>query len=271
MVLLDGGPFLMGSEGPEINLGDGEDPVREVPVSPFWLDETAVTNKQFATFVKTTGYETESERFGWSFVFAGLLPPDAPPTERVVGAEWWARVEGATWRSPEGPPTGIGDRQNHPVVHVSHNDALAYCNWAGTRLPTEAEWEFAARGGLAGALYPWGDDLTPKGKWRCNIWQGAFPQVNSLDDGHIGPAPVRTYPPNGFGLYEMTGNVWEWVDEPWGEDNDLVRKGGSYLCHDSYCNRYRVSARDHSKPDDATGNIGFRCARDHEPEKVPTA
>ena len=275
MVDLDGGVFRMGEDGPDANVGDGEGPVREVEVAPFRLSATAVTNRQFAAFVKATGYVTDAERFGWSFVFHLLAPPEvrsSPDVRRVVAAPWWLAVDGASWRAPHGPGSSIGDLPQHPVVHVSHNDALAYCAWTGTRLPTEAEWEFAARGGLDGARFPWGDDLTPKGRWRCNIWQGDFPRRNDEQDGHLGPAPVRTYPPNGYGLFEMTGNVWEWTADAWAmpdgapidpaADGDLVRKGGSYLCHDSYCNRYRCAARDHSAPDDATGNIGFRVAAD---------
>lgn len=274
MVRLDGGTFAMGDEGPLANPFDGEGPVREVHVDPFWIDEVAVTNRAFATFVKQTGFVTAAERFGWSFVFAGLVPPEVRPSvERFVeGARWWAVVPGASWKQPEGPGTSIGQRPMHPVVHVSHDDAVAYCAWAGRRLPTEAEWEFAARGGLARATYPWGDELRPGRRWLCNIWQGTFPTTNTLDDGHLGTAPARSYPPNGYGLYEMTGNVWEWTSDAWRVDHadgspapvdgHVVRRGGSYLCHDSYCNRYRVSARDHSRVDDATGNIGFRCAAD---------
>lgn len=278
MVTIPGGRFLMGEDGPLANAGDGEGPVREVIVSSFLLDETAVTNDAFAEFVAVTGHVTTAERDGWSFVFAGLATAtarSARTTQPVPGAPWWWRVDGATWRTPDGPGSDLGSRGQHPVVHVSHADAEAYAAWAGRRLPTEAEWEYAARGDLERATYPWGDDLTPDGDWRCNIWQGRFPVVNDLDDGHLGPAPVRTYPPNPYGLYEMTGNVWEWTADWWGTTHppdgtvnptgpavgqSRVRRGGSYLCHDSYCNRYRVAARDHSHPLDTTNNIGFRCA-----------
>jgi len=275
LVNVPGGVFLMGEDGPDAKVGDGEGPVREVEVAPFRLSATCVTNRQFAAFVKATGSVTEAERFGWSFVFHLLAPVEvrsSPSVRRVAAAPWWLAVEGASWRSPDGPGSSIADRSQHPVVHVSHNDARAYCDWTGTRLPTEGEWEFAARGGLGQQRFPWGDDLTPNGRWRCNIWQGDFPHANTEDDGHLGAAPVRTYAPNGYGLYEMTGNVWEWTADHWAmpdgspvdpaADGHLVRKGGSYLCHDSYCNRYRCAARDHSAPDDATGNIGFRVAAD---------
>lgn len=280
MVVLGGGPFLMGSEGPLTNPGEGEGPVREITVDPFLIDETAVTNRRFSVFVKETGYVTDAERYGWSFVFVALLSAGAARRveQRVANAPWWCVVEGAYWKAPEGPGSQIGDRPNHPVVHVSWNDAVAYCEWVGRRLPTEAEWEYAARGGLEGMNYPWGDELLPNGRWRLNIWQGTFPSVNTLDDGHLGSAPVKTYPANGYGLYEMCGNVWEWTADRWSVDfhasgpgtnptgppdgDERVRRGGSYLCHDSYCNRYRVTARDHNRPDDATGNCGFRCAAD---------
>ncbi|WP_083889893.1 formylglycine-generating enzyme family protein [Nocardia pneumoniae] len=268
MRTLPGGRFLMGSDGPLANPGEGEGPVREVSVAPFAIDDTAVTNRRFALFVKQTGYVTEAERYGWSFVFGGLLSQTVArhSLRRPTAAPWWRVVDGAYWKAPEGPGSGIGERPNHPVVHVSWNDAQAYCEWAGKRLPTEEEWEYAARGGLVGMNYPWGDDLCPDGRWRMNIWQGTFPEANSVNDGYFGTAPIKTYPPNGYGLYEMTGNVWEWTADRWGSgghfDDQRVRRGGSYLCHASYCNRYRVSARDHSRHDDSTGNIGFRCVVD---------
>lgn len=275
MVGLEGGDFLMGDAGPLANPLDGEGPVREMTVAPFRMDATAVTNRQFATFVKDTGYVTDAQRLGWSFVFAALATEEArqdPGLQAVAGAAWWLAVPGADWQHPDGPGSDVRTRPQHPVTQVSHDDALAYCAWAGVRLPTEAEWEYAARGGLVGMPFPWGDELTPRGRWRCNIWQGDFPTSNDLDDGHLGTAPVKAYAANGFGLFEMTGNVWEWTADRWSMpdgspvDADAaehrVRKGGSYLCHDSYCNRYRTSARDHSAPQDGAGNIGFRCAAD---------
>ncbi|WP_420037015.1 formylglycine-generating enzyme family protein [Streptomyces sp. cg28] len=278
MVTLPGGTFRMGNEDEHANPGDGEGPVREVTVSAFRIDEHAVTNAQFATFVKETGYVTAAERFGWSYVFAGFLTPQqVRATPAPAATPWWRGVEGATWRAPEGPGTGIGDRARHPVVHISWDDAHAYAQWAGKRLPTEAEWEYAARGGLDRARYPWGDELTPRGRWRCNIWQGDFPRVNTGDDGHLGTAPVDAYRPNAYGLHNMVGNVWEWVadrftathtatpaTDPRGpeEGENRVMRGGSYMCHDSYCNRYRVAARTSNTPDSSSGNCGFRCAAD---------
>lgn len=263
MVELPADRFLMGNEDAEANPGDGEGPVREIDVAGFRIDPTVVTNAKFATFVKATGYVTEAERFGWSFVFHQFVPAELDRTITRAAAEtpWWLPVEGAYWRAPEGPGSGIGDRSNHPVVHVSWNDAQAYCAWSGARLPSEAEWEYAARGGLVQARYPWGDELTPKGRHRCNIWQGTFPTHNSGDDGFHGTAPVKSFPPNGFGLYQVAGNVWEWcADQQDGAPESRAMRGGSYLCHKSYCNRYRVAARTTNTVDSSSGNIGFRVA-----------
>jgi formylglycine-generating enzyme required for sulfatase activity len=276
MVALDGGAFLMGSNDRWAYLGDGEGPVRRVSVRPFWIDRDAVSNARFAEFVEATGYVTESEHYGWSFVFAGLLPDDFPPTQAVAAAPWWRKVERADWRHPEGPQSSVDDRVDRPVVQVTWKDATAYSTWAGKRLPTEAEWEFAARGGLEGKVFPWGDDKEPGGEHRMNVWQGTFPMENTCDDGYLGTCPVDAFLPNGFGLHNVTGNVWEWVAD-WfdpvfrSEDKDedprgprygthRVQKGGSYLCHHSYCRRYRVAARQANTPDSSAGNVGFRCA-----------
>ncbi len=278
MVLLPGGVFFMGADDREGFAADGEGPVREVTLRPFWIDATAVTNARFAAFVHATSYVTEAERFGNSFVFGGLLPDDFPETRGVAAAPWWREVPGACWRAPEGPQSDIETRMDHPTVHVSWNDATAYCAWAGVRLPTEAEWEYAARGGLDRKRYPWGDELTSGGEHMCNIWQGAFPSRNTLDDGFLGTAPADAFPANGYGLRNVAGNAWEWCadwfspsfhaagprDNPAGPpfgDAKVIR-GGSYLCHASYCNRYRVAARSSNTPDSTTGHMGFRCARD---------
>ena len=260
MVRLVGGSFLMGTNRPGGHPEDGEGPVREVTVEPFAIDATTVTNGQFAAFADATGFVTDAERFGSSFVFAGFLPDDAPPTQGVAAAPWWRQVLGAGWRHPEGPWSNARGRLDHPVTHMSWQDAAAYAQWAGKRLPSEAEWEYAARGGLVQQRFPWGDDLEPGDEHRMNVWQGRFPSHNSLEDGYNGTAPVRSYPPNGFGLYEMTGNVWEWTAD-WWDAAKVARamRGGSYLCHASYCNRYRVEARSANTPDSSTGNLGFRC------------
>jgi formylglycine-generating enzyme len=278
---LEGGPFVMGTDESYGFADDGEGPAHEVVLAPFYLDETTVTNEQFNAFVNATGYRTESERFGWSFVFFGHLT-NAEQAQavraRVLGSEWWCRVEGASWRRPEGPRSHIKQRWSHPVVQVSWHDAAAYARWAGKRLPTEAEWEYAARGGLSGCRYPWGHDLEPDGRHRMNVWQGTFPTHNTRADGHDGPAPARSYRANGHGLYQMTGNVWEWCwdwfdplyyrqsprEHPTGPaaGERRVMRGGSYLCHASYCNRYRTDARSSNTPDSATTNLGFRCVRD---------
>jgi formylglycine-generating enzyme required for sulfatase activity len=278
MILLEGGRFRMGTDYPFGFPADGEGPIREVRLDSFYIDACPVTNAEFARFIEATGYDTEAERFGWSFVFAGDLPAGLHETKTVAGLEWWRRIEGADWTHPEGPSSNIKERVDYPVVHVSWNDAVAYAEWAGKRLPTEAEWEYAARGGLDQKLYPWGDDLTPGGRHLCNIWQGTFPIENTAEDGYPSLAPVRAFPPNGFGLYSVTGNTWEWCADwfhptyhvdttpqnPVGPPDGTARvlKGGSYLCHKSYCNRYRVAARSSNTPDSATTNISFRCVRD---------
>lgn len=281
MVKLDGGLFLMGTDTQEGFQRDGEGPVREVTLDPFYIDAYPVTNSRFAEFVKATGYQTESERLGWSFVFQGHISKeryDELVEATVPGASWWCKVSNADWKRPEGPDSNIENRPNQPVVHISWNDALEYCRWAGKRLPSEAEWEYAARGGLEQKLYPWGDELTPDGRHLCNIWQGEFPVSDLAEDGYSAPAPVDAFPPNGYGLYTVTGNAWEWCHDwfhptyhvsatrtnPVGpvEGSAKVMKGGSYLCHKSYCNRYRVAARTSNTPDSATTNISFRCVRD---------
>ena len=267
MVAVPAGEFLMGSEDPYAYPADGEGPQRTVYVDAFWIDACTVTNAQFARFTAETGYRTSTERIGWSFVFAGRLPDDFPPTRGVVHAPWWRQVEGADWRRPDGPHSSWQDRPDHPVVHVDWDDARAYCAWAGKRLPTEAEWERAARGGLHGKVFPWGDEFEPDGRPRMNVWQGDFPHRHPTADGWYGTCPVDSYEPNGFGLYNTTGNVWEWCEDPFSLARapgvqERVTKGGSYLCHASYCRRYRVAARQALFPDSATGNVGFRCAMD---------
>ncbi len=254
---------------------DGERPVHRVELTEFRMDVTAVTVAQFAAFVDDTGYVTDAESFGSSAVFHLYLR--ARPSD-VLGssptAPWWLEVAGADWRHPQGKLSTNGNAEDHPVVHVSWFDAQQYCGWAGRRLPTEAEWEFAGRGGLKGKRFPWGDELLADGAWGCNIWQGTFPTVNSEADGWGATAPVRTYPPNGFGLYQMAGNVWEWCSDwfsrstyrrshrsaPTGplRGDRRVMRGGSYLCHESYCHRYRVAARSANTPDSTSGNCGFR-------------
>jgi formylglycine-generating enzyme required for sulfatase activity len=263
---LPGGEFLMGDEGPLSYPADGEGPVREMSVAGFAIDRCAVTVGEFAAFVEATGYVTDAEHHGRSFVFAGLLPDDFPPTRGVAAAPWWREVPGASWRTPEGPGSDCSDRRDHPAVHVSWNDAHAFAAWCGGRLPTEAEWEYAARAGSS-TTFPWGEELTPFGMHLANVWQGRFPDANTLDDGYYATCPVTAFPANGFGLHNMIGNVWEWTASPFAVGADvaaagfeLALKGGSYLCHASYCHRYRPGARSGAAPDSSTGNVGFRCA-----------
>ncbi len=278
MISLPGGPFLMGTDSPEGFPDDGEGPIRTITLDPFSIDRDPVTNDRFRKFIEATGYQTEAERFGWSFVFWGLIPPAKFHTlveDTVASAPWWCKVPGARWSEPEGPGSTLKDRGNHPVVHVSWQDATAFAAWCGKRLPTEAEWEYAARGGLEQKLYPWGDKLRPNGEHRCNIWQGEFPKTNTAEDGYAGTSPVDAFPPNGFGIFSITGNTWEWCSDwfdpdfhrtadpnnPQGPPTGAgrVMKGGSFLCHKSYCNRYRVAARTSNTPDSSASNIGFRC------------
>jgi sulfatase modifying factor 1 len=278
-VALPGGEFAMGDAFDEGYPADGETPVHRVSVPPLLIDSAAVTVAQFAAFVDATGWTTEAERQGSSAVFHTAVA--AQPGD-VLGASpsalWWLEVRGASWRRPYGPRSDVSDLADHPVVHVSWDDALAYCDWGGRRLPTEAEWEYAARGGLTRRRFAWGDEISPDGRWRCNIWQGRFPVQNTGEDGWVTTAPVSSYPPNGFGLYEVAGNVWEWcsdwfsagyyrqspVQSPAGPPSGERRviRGGSYLCHASYCYRYRAAARMANTPDSSAGNCGFRTARD---------
>ena len=285
MIRLEGGSYFMGYEGPEAWREDGEGPVRSVTVDPFWLDVTAVTNEQFAGFIEATGYLTESEKFGWAYVFIGQLSDSKQrklrETQTVQGLQWWYAIDGAYWRKPEGPGSNIKKRMDHPVVSVSWNDAVAYAEWAGKRLPTEAEWEYAARGPSEQAMYPWGSELEPRGKHRCNVWQGDFPHQNTAEDGYAWTAPAKSFRRMDWGFYNMIGNVWEWTADwfspswhateseatrrnPKGPNSgeSKVMKGGSFLCHESYCNRYRLGARTANTPDSGTTNLGFRCARD---------
>jgi formylglycine-generating enzyme required for sulfatase activity len=279
MIALPGGTFLMGTDHAEGFPADGEGPVRVLTVSAVSIDRVPVTNALFRQFAQETGYRTDAERFGWSFVFWSHIPRERYQQlveDTVAAAPWWCKVPGARWNQPEGPGSNLNRREDHPVVHVSWNDALAFTRWSGQRLPTEAEWEYAARGSLEQKLYPWGDKLRPDGEHRCNIWQGDFPNHDTAADGYAGTCPVDAFPPNGYGLYSVTGNTWEWCadwfsaefhrtgprENPTGppEGTARVMKGGSFLCHKSYCNRYRVAARTSNTADSSASNISFRCA-----------
>lgn len=261
MVFIKGGTFQMGTD-------DGmpfEGPVHSVEISDLFIDEAEVTVAQFEEFVKATGYRTEAEKFGWSGVFD-------------FETRGWIRVDGANWRHPEGPKSIA--QPDEPVCQISWNDATEYAKWTGKRLPTEAEFEFAARGGLAGKKYAWGDELLPNGKAVANWWQGVFPEKNTGVDGFVGRAPVRSFPANGYGLYDITGNVWEWCSDRFADSyyetspkrdpkgpqtgDERVIRGGSFLCAENYCSNYRVAGRSHATPDSGLNNLGFRCVRDVE-------
>jgi formylglycine-generating enzyme required for sulfatase activity len=303
MVFIPGGSFRMGSPEPRYPEGtctdqaccDGLDstPIHEVEVEGFWMDRTPVTNAQFARFAKETGYLTVAERPDYgdrpgqylepgSFVFR----PRPGITDYKNHQLWWDFVPGASWRHPEGPHSNIDGKDDHPVVQVCWEDAHAYAKWAGKRLPTEAEWEYAARGGLDQKKYVWGDELRPDGKWLANIWQGRFPYENTEADGYRTTSPVTAFPPNGYGLYDMSGNVWQWCADwyrpdfyknsprrnPQGpaDSHDpsepgvpkRVQRGGSFLCSDAYCKGYLPGSRGRGQPNSAANHIGFRCVRD---------
>jgi len=307
MVWIPGGEFSLGCLDPRGLSHGGPDPmadarpVHRVSVDGFWMDATEVTNRHFTAFVAATGYVTVAERPPRAEDF-----PNAPPENLVAGSvvftppaepvalddhlRWWAYVKGADWRHPLGPDSTIEGHDDEPVVHVAFEDAEAYARWAGKRLPTEAEWEFAARGGLAGATYPWGDEFLPAGRWMANTWQGRFPRENTGADGYPGLAPVGRFPPNAYGLHDMSGNVWEWCSDwyrpdtyakaavaggvavdPHGPDSSFdplepgqakrVQRGGSYLCSEQYCARYIVGTRGKGEISSATNHIGFRCVQ----------
>jgi len=310
MVWIPGGEFSMGSTDPLAR--DDESPVHRVRVDGFWMDATEVTNAQFRAFVEATGYKTVAERpIDWEEMKKQVPPgtPKPPAEELMPGSvvftppdhavnmrdysQWWSWMNGACWRHPEGPGSTIEGRDDHPVVHIAYEDALAYCKWAGKRLPTEAEWEFAARGGIDGAVNIWGNQ--PIDSSRANTWQGGFPYDNTLDDGFANAAPVKSFPPNAYGLYDMAGNVWEWCSDLYQQNTYALRahqlgdngvaenptgpaksfdprnpyepevrvvRGGSFLCNDSYCASYRPSARMASSPDTGISHTGFRCVKD---------
>jgi formylglycine-generating enzyme required for sulfatase activity len=308
MEWIPGGEFSMGCRDPRGIAHGGPDamadarPIHRVRVDGFWMDRTEVTNAQFAAFVSATDYVTVAEQAPRAEDF-----PAAPPERLVAGSivftppperaplgdhyQWWNYVPGADWRHPAGPGSDISGHDDDPVVHIAYADAEAFAAWAGKRLPTEAEWEFAARGGLTGALYPWGGDFRPAGKWAANTWQGDFPGNNTRDDGYEGLAPVAMFPPNAYGLFDMSGNVWEWCSDWYRPDTYVadgappgaiihnpsgpaesfdprepgqakrVQRGGSYLCSEQYCARYLVGTRGKGEVSSATNHIGFRCVK----------
>lgn len=275
-VAIPGGTAFVGTDRPALPM-DGEGPPRRVTLKPFRMDAHQVTNRRFAAFVAATGYRTEAERFGWSYVFH-LFVDGARHGLAPEGTPWWRKVEGACWSAPEGPGSSVADRLDHPAVHIAWTDAAAFAAWAGGRLPSEAEWEHAAKGGREGARFPWGDAEPDDARVFCNIWQGRFPQHNTLADGFLGTAPVHAFAPNGYGLFNTCGNAWEWCADPFrvrslsgaakarnaaaAAEKERLMKGGSYLCHISYCYRYRIAARSGRSPDTSAGHTGFRLAYD---------
>lgn len=299
MAFIAGGSHKVGSEERQATY-PGEAPPVKVKLTSFYIDRTEVSNEDFAKFVDATGYKTIAEFFNASFVLDSAVPAATSATidQAVKGAEWWLNVPGTWWKQPEGPESDVfrtppaehalgaqrdESRRHHPVVHVAWRDAVEYCEWAGKRLPTEAEWEVACRGGLEDRLFPWGNAVHPNDEHRMNIWHGKFPTNNTCNDGYCGTAPVDAFgPQNKYGVYCMTGNVWEWVQDLWSvrfdgryqweqnsgqptaqqrrETVERVKKGGSFMCHKSYCYRYRCGARDHNTADSSASNLGFRCA-----------
>jgi formylglycine-generating enzyme required for sulfatase activity len=309
MAWVPGGEFSMGNEDPRDSICGGPDamvdarPIHRVYVDGFWIDKTEVTNEQFSEFVAATNYVTVAERKPRAEDF-----PDAPPENLVAGSvvftpparrpaqltnhyDWWNYVHGANWRHPLGPKSDIQGKEKYPVVHIAYEDAQAYADWAGKRLPTEAEWEFAARGGKSGDLYFWGNEFKPGGRWMANIYQGQFPMKDIGDDGFAGVAPVAQFAPNGYGLYDVAGNVWEWCSDwyrhdyylqlagtgsvtrnpkgpasPFDPDEPMekkrVHRGGSFLCTDQYCTRYMVGTRGKGEVNTGTNHLGFRCVQD---------
>jgi sulfatase modifying factor 1 len=308
MVWIPGGEFSMGAQDPPdmdpVGMKATEDsrPIHRVYVDAFWMDQTDVTNEQFAKFVRATGYVTVAERKPRAEDF-----PTAPPGNLVAGSvvfappdhpvplnadlQWWTYKKGADWRHPLGPQSNLKGKENYPVVQVAYEDAMAYAKWASKRLPTEAEWEFAARGGQAGKIFVWGDEFRPKGKWMANTFQGHFPDTDSGHDGYVGIAPVAQFPTNPYGLYDMAGNVWQWTSDwyrpdyyqklasagvvahnPQGPESSYdpsepgqpkrVQRGGSFLCTDQYCSRYIVGTRGKGEVSTGSNHVGFRCVHD---------
>lgn len=274
-VNIPGGPALIGTNAPHFVV-DGEGPLKRKKIAPFRMDRGAVTNARFAKFIAETGYVTEAEKFGNSLVFVGLLPHDFPPTQAPIETPWWRVVDGAVWHHPIGTQ-GPEAEPDHPVTHITWHDARAFANWAGGRLPSEAEWEQAARGGLGDVMFPWGDaEPNDRDHFPCNIWQGHFPQHDMALDGYRGTAPAISFEPNGYGLFNMVGNVWEYTAETFkvkslkksviaanaGKKGFKLSKGGSFLCHKSYCFRYRIAARNAVAADTSLSHSGFRLAYD---------
>ena len=274
--VIPGSQGQIGTDHPVIQM-DGEGPSRATRLKPFAIMPTTVTNQMFATFIEKTGYVTDAEQFGWSFVFNQNISDQVGPTMGVQEAVWWRRVDGACWNLINGPGSEDDLDPTHPVVHVSWHDARMFAKWAGGRLPTEAEWEHAARGGLGDVPFPWGGRLPDDDSFMpCNIWQGTFPSLNTQADGYATTAPSQSFEPNGYGLFNMCGNVWEWAHDPYkirslskkarnhaaAMKGRKVLKGGSYMCHQSYCFRYRIPARVGNTPDTTTAHQGFRLAFD---------
>lgn len=306
MILITGGMFSMGGDNDQAD--NDEYPKHDVSVRSFYMDQTEVTNAQFRKFVEATGYITTAEKIPDWEELKKTLPPGTPkpadslltpaslvfkstagPVQLDDYSQWWSWIRGADWKHPQGPGSTIEGKDNYPVVQVSWYDAMAYCKWAGKRLPTEAEWEFAARGGMKNAIYPWGNEPINNGAAKANSWEGKFPYYNEQKDGYVGLAPVGQFTANGYGLFDMAGNVWEWCSDwyhdhyynelagktsydPPGPDKSLdsrepftpkrVLRGGSFLCNDSYCSGYRVARRMKSSPDTGLEHTGFRCVKD---------